>query len=171
MLVGKKIIIGVSGSIAAYKIAALTRLFVKAGAEVKIVMSPSAHEFVTPLTLATLSRNPVHQSFVKNQQGEWVNHVELGLWADLLLFAPATANTIAKMASGLCDNLLLATYLSARCKVMVAPAMDLDMWAHPATQKNIQTLNTYGNILIEPTLVNWLVALMERAGWLNPRKF
>ncbi|MBU3664051.1 MAG: bifunctional phosphopantothenoylcysteine decarboxylase/phosphopantothenate--cysteine ligase CoaBC [Bacteroidetes bacterium] len=151
MLVGKKIIIGVSGSIAAYKIAALTRLFVKAGAEVKIVMSSSAHEFVTPLTLATLSRNPVHQSFVKNAQGEWVNHVELGLWADILLFAPATANTIAKMASGLCDNLLLATYLSAKCKVMVVPAMDLDMWVHPATQKNIQTLLAYGNILVEPT--------------------
>lgn len=151
MLAGKKIIIGISGSIAAYKITALTRLFVKAGAEVKIILTPSAHEFVTPLTLATLSKNPVHQSFVKNQQGEWVNHVELGLWADIFLIAPATANTIAKMAAGLCDNLLLATYLSARCKVMVAPAMDLDMWAHPAIQKNIQTIINYGNSIIEPT--------------------
>lgn len=151
MLEGKKIIIGISGSIAAYKTAALTRLFVKAGAEVKIIMTKAAMDFVTPVTLATLSKNPVYHQFVKNEAGEWVNHVDLGLWADAFIVAPASANTLAKMANGICDNLLLATYLSARCPVFVAPAMDLDMLAHPATQRNMQYLLSIGNIIIDPT--------------------
>ena len=150
MLKGKKILLGITGSIAAYKSAILVRLLVKAGAEVKVIMSESAGDFVTPLTLSTLSKHPVYHSFVLNEQGEWTNHVELGLWADLFIIAPATANTIAKMANGICDNLLLATYLSARCKVYVAPAMDLDMYAHPATQNNLKTLQGFGNIIIPP---------------------
>ncbi|HEV8512008.1 MAG TPA: flavoprotein, partial [Cyclobacteriaceae bacterium] len=127
MLKGKRILLGVSGSIAAYKTAIFTRLLVKAGAEVRIVMTPAALEFITPLTLATLSKNPVLTSFKKDETGEWHNHVELGLWADAMVIAPASANTIAKMANGICDNLLLAVYLSARCKVFFSPAMDLDM--------------------------------------------
>lgn len=150
MLEGKKILLGISGSIAAYKTAAMTRLFVKAGAQVKIVMTPAARDFVTPVTLATLSKNPVQSQFIKGDKGEWTNHVELGLWADVLLIAPATANTMAKMAHGICDNLLLASYLSARCPVIVAPAMDLDMYAHPATQANLKTIASFGNSIIEP---------------------
>ncbi len=149
MLSGKRILLGVTGSIAAYKTAALTRLLVKAGAEVKVVMTPSAHGFVTPLTLATLSKNPVLTQFTKEETGEWHSHVELGLWADALVIAPASANTIAKMSVGQCDNLLLAVYLSARCKVFFAPAMDLDMLQHPSTQQNIQKLVSYGNELID----------------------
>lgn len=150
VLQGKKIILGISGSIAAYKAAVLSRLFVKAGAEVKVIMTSGAKDFIQPLTLATLTKNPVYSEFVKNQSGEWNNHVELGLWADLIIIAPATANTIAKMANGLCDNLLLATYLSARCPVMVAPAMDLDMWLHKATQRNLSKIIQYGNLIVEP---------------------
>jgi len=150
MLEGKKILLGISGSIAAYKSAVLTRLFVKAGAEVKIILTPAAHNFVTPITLATLSKGPVYTHFVKGDMGEWTNHVDLGLWADYFVVAPASANTLAKMANGICDNLLLATYLSARCDVWFAPAMDLDMYMHPATQKNIQTLVSFGCKLIEP---------------------
>ncbi len=149
MLKGKKIILGVTGSIAAYKSALLIRLLKKAGAEVKVIMTASALDFITPLTLATLSENPVLTEFKKDQTGEWNNHVELGIWADLLVIAPASANTMAKMAAGLCDNLLLATYLSARCKVMFCPAMDLDMFTHPATVANINTLIHYGNVLID----------------------
>lgn len=148
MLKGKKVILGISGSIAAYKSAVLARLFVKAGAEVKVVMTNDAATFITPLTLATLTKNPVLIEFVKNKHGEWNNHVELGLWADCMVIAPASANTIAKMANGLCDNLLLATYLSAKCHVFVAPAMDLDMYAHTATQNNLNKLKTYGNQII-----------------------
>ncbi len=151
MLEGKRILIGISGSIAAYKTAALTRLFVKAGAQVKIIMTHAAMDFVTPVTLATLSKNPVYHEFIKNEAGEWVNHVELGLWADAFIIAPASANTLAKMANGICDNLLLATYLSARCPVFVAPAMDLDMLVHPSTQQNLTRLKSFGNLLIEPT--------------------
>src|SRR5260221_12582250 len=127
MLSGKKIVLGISGSIAAYKSAVLTRLLVKAGAEVKVVMTPSARDFITPLTLSTLSRNPVLSTFVRGEEGQWNSHVELGLWADLLVVAPASANTLAKMAQGLCDNLLLAVYLSALCPVCIVPAMDLVM--------------------------------------------
>ncbi|TAE00339.1 MAG: bifunctional phosphopantothenoylcysteine decarboxylase/phosphopantothenate--cysteine ligase CoaBC [Bacteroidetes bacterium] len=147
----KKIIIGVTGSIAAYKIAFLVRLLVKEGAQVQIIMSESAQDFISPLTLATLSKKPVLADFQKDTQtGEWNNHVELGLWADAILIAPATANTLAKMANGLCDSLLLATYLSARCPVFVAPAMDLDMFLHPSTQRNLQILGQFQHQIIEP---------------------
>lgn len=148
-LVGKHIVLGVTGSIAAYKAATLVRLLVKEGAEVKVIMTPLAKEFITPLTLATLSKNPILVDFFNPENGDWNSHVDLGLWADLYIIAPASANTIAKMANGVADNLLLTTYLSARCPVMVAPAMDLDMYAHPATQKNIATIAGYGNIIIE----------------------
>lgn len=150
MLAGKKILLGVTGSIAAYKAAVLTRLFVKAGAEVKVIMTPSAHDFITPLTLATLSKGPALTEFKSNSTGQWNNHVELGLWADAMVIAPASANTLGKMANGLCDNLLLATYLSARCPVFFAPAMDLDMLKHPATVNNIERLKTFSNRLISP---------------------
>ena len=145
----KKILIGVSGSIAAYKIATLTRLLKKQEADVKVIMTTSASKFITPLTLATLSENPVHLEFIKNNQGEWVNHVELGLWADLFVVAPASANTIAKMANGVCDNLLIAVYLSARCKTLLSPAMDLDMYQHPTTKRNLDLLKSYGNLILE----------------------
>jgi phosphopantothenoylcysteine decarboxylase/phosphopantothenate--cysteine ligase len=145
---GKKILIGVTASIAAYKIASLVRLLVKAGADVQVVMTKDSHEFITPLTLSTLSKKPVYTAFIKNEQGEWTNHVDLGLWADLFLIAPASANTLAKMANGICDNLLLAVYLSAKCPVMIAPAMDLDMYQHPSTKYNLAKLNAYGNSII-----------------------
>jgi len=149
MLNGKKIILGICGSIAAYKSAVLTRLLVKAGADVRVIMTSSACDFITPLTLSTLSKNPVHTEFIKDEAGQWVNHVDLGLWADAIVIAPASANTIAKMAHGQCDNLLLAVYLSARCAVHVAPAMDLDMLRHPATLANLQSLKRFGNHIIE----------------------
>lgn len=149
ILKNKKILLGVSGSIAAYKSALLTRLLVKNGAEVKIIMTDAAKDFITPLTLATLSKNPVLSSFVKNETGEWNNHVELGLWADAFIIAPASANTLAKCANGVSDNLLIATYLSARCQVFIAPAMDLDMYHHPSTKENISKLQSYGNQIIE----------------------
>lgn len=149
MLEGKKVLIAVCGSIAAYKTAFFVRLLVKAGAEVQVIMTESAKDFITPLTLATLSKKPVLSSFYKNENGEWHNHVELGLWADLIVIAPLSANTLGKLANGLCDNLLSAVYLSARCPVMVCPAMDLDMYQHPTTQKNLQTLNSNGNIVID----------------------
>lgn len=151
MLKGKHLIIGITGSIAAYKAANLIRLLVKEGCDVKVVMTPLAKEFITPLTVATLAKNPILVDFFNPENGEWNSHVDLGLWADAYLIAPATANTMAKMANGVADNLLLTTYLSARCPVFIAPAMDLDMLQHPATQKNIQTLRTYGNHVIEPT--------------------
>lgn len=148
MLKDKNIIVGVCGSIAAYKSALLVRLLVKAGANVQVVMTPDAANFITPLTLSTLSKNPVHIKYFDADSGEWDNHVSLGLWADVMLIAPATANTLAKMANGLCDNLLMAVYLSAKCPVYFAPAMDLDMFKHPATLNNLNTLKSYGNILI-----------------------
>ena len=151
MLSGKKIILGVCGGIAAYKSAVLARLLVKAGAEVKVIMTPSAHQFITPLTLSALSKNPVLTSFEKEKTGEWNNHVDLSLWADAMIIAPATANTIAKIAWGFCDNLLLATYLSARCPVWLAPAMDLDMLQHPSTKSNLEKIRSFGNTLIDPT--------------------
>jgi phosphopantothenoylcysteine decarboxylase / phosphopantothenate---cysteine ligase len=149
-LAGKKILLGVSGSIAAYKSAVLVRLLVKEGAEVKVVMTASASQFITPLTLSTLSRNPVLMEFVKGNTGEWNNHVELGLWADVMVIAPASAHTLGKMAHGLCDNLLLATYLSARCPVFFAPAMDLDMLQHASTLHNIARLKSFGHRQIDP---------------------
>lgn len=147
---GKHIIIGVTGSIAAYKAAALVRLLVKEGADVKVVMTDLAKQFITPLTLATLSKHPVMVEFYNPENGDWHSHVDMGLWADLYLIAPATANTIGKMAHGIADNLLLTTYLSAKCPVMVAPAMDLDMYRHPATQRNLDILRGYGNLIVEP---------------------
>ena len=149
MLKGKKILLGVTGSIAAYKAAFLVRLLVKTEAEVKVILTDAAKDFVTPLTLSTLSKNPVLSSFTSSKNGEWNNHVELGLWADVMLIAPASANTISKMANGRCDNLLLATYLSARCPVVFAPAMDLDMYQHQSVRDNITRLESFGNQLIE----------------------
>lgn len=150
MLAGKKILLGVSGSIAAYKSALLVRLLVKEGAEVKVIMTQSAHDFITPLTLSTVSKNPVLTDFIKDSTGVWNNHVDLGLWADAMVIAPASANTLAKMACGICDNLLMAVYLSARCPVFFAPAMDLDMLQHPSTKNNVQKLITWGNRQIDP---------------------
>jgi phosphopantothenoylcysteine decarboxylase/phosphopantothenate--cysteine ligase len=147
---GRRVLLGISGGIAAYKMASLTRLLVRAGAEVRIVMTREARAFISPLTLATLSRNPVMSQLYNRRDGSWTNHVELGCWADLMLIAPATANTLAKMASGASDNLLLTTYLSARCPVWVAPAMDLDMWKHPATQRNLRTLESDGVRVLPP---------------------
>lgn len=149
-LKGKNIVLGVCGSIAAYKIASLIRLLVKEEAAVQVIMTPDATAFITPLTLSTLSKKPVLVDYYDEKTGEWNNHVHLGLQADLMLIAPASANTIAKMANGFCDNLLTATYLSAKCPVYLAPAMDLDMWKHPATQRNLSLLNSYGNIIIPP---------------------
>lgn len=150
MLKGKKIVVGVTGSIAAYKAAILVRLLVKEGADVKVIMTALAKEFVTPLTMATLSKHPIMVDFYNPENGDWNSHVEIGIWADACLIAPATANTIAKMANGIADNLLLTTYLSARCPVFVAPAMDLDMYRHPATQQNINILRSFGNLIVEP---------------------
>ncbi len=148
-LTSKKILIGVSGSIAAYKAAFLIRLLIKEGAETQVIMTDSAKDFITPLTLSTLSKRPVLSSFVKNENGEWNNHVELGLWADVMIIAPATANTLSKCASGLANDLLTATYLSARCPVFFAPAMDVDMYQHQSTKANIQKLESYGNSIID----------------------
>lgn len=149
MLKGKKILVGVSGGIAAYKTATVIRLLVREGAEVRVVMTDHAKDFITPLTLATLSKNPVLSDFYDPGNGDWNSHIELGLWADLFLIAPATANTIAKMAGGIADNLLLTTYLSARCPVVIAPSMDADMLGHEATKKNMAILKTYGNIILD----------------------
>jgi phosphopantothenoylcysteine decarboxylase/phosphopantothenate--cysteine ligase len=150
VLSGKKIVLGVSGGIAAYKTATLVRLFIKAGAHVQVIMTPASKDFVTPLTLSTLSKNPVHSTFYneEDENAQWNNHVELGLWADLMLIAPATANTLSKMVNGNCDNLLIATYLSAKCPVYFAPAMDLDMYKHPSTVASFHTLKQFGDIII-----------------------
>jgi len=160
VLSGKKIVLGISGGIAAYKTATLVRLFIKAGAHVQVIMTPASKDFITPLTLSTLSKRPVFSSFYKeeetlnsevenpNQNLEWNNHVEIGLWADLMVIAPATANTLSKMANGICDNLLIATYLSAKCPVFFAPAMDLDMYKHPSTIESFNKLKLYGNTII-----------------------
>ena len=150
VLSGKKIVLGISGGIAAYKTAHLVRLFIKAGAQIKVIMTPASKDFITPLTLSTLSKNPVYSSFYKEDEenAQWNNHVELGLWADLMIIAPATANTLSKMANGNCDNLLIATYLSAKCPVYFAPAMDLDMYKHPSTLSSFNLLHQFGNIMI-----------------------
>jgi phosphopantothenoylcysteine decarboxylase/phosphopantothenate--cysteine ligase len=150
VLSGKKIVLGVSGGIAAYKTATLVRLFIKAGAHVQVIMTPASKDFVTPLTLSTLSKNPVHSTFYNEEDdnAQWNNHVELGLWADLMLIAPATANTLSKMVNGNCDNLLIATYLSAKCPIYFAPAMDLDMYKHPSTVASFHTLKQFGDIII-----------------------
>ncbi len=150
MLKGKHIILGITGSIAAYKAAYLIRALVKKGAEVQVVITPAGKEFITPLTLATLSSHPVISEFFSNRDGTWNSHVDLGLWADAMLIAPATASTIGKMANGIADNMLVTTYLSCKAPVFVAPAMDLDMFAHPSTQQNLARLRSFGNRIIEP---------------------
>ncbi|WP_394670400.1 flavoprotein [Halosquirtibacter xylanolyticus] len=149
-LQGKNIIVGITGSIAAYKAATLVRGLVKEGAEVVVVMTPSAKEFITPVTMSTLSGKPVVSEFFDSKDGKWHSHVSLGMWADLMLIAPASASTMGKMANGIADTHLVTTYMSAKCPVMVAPAMDLDMYRHPANERNMRTLESYGNILIEP---------------------
>ena len=154
VLSGKKILIGITAGIAAYKTASLVRLFIKLDAEVKVIMTPASKDFITPLTLSTLSKNPVHSTFYNKEDEEnelWNNHVDLGLWADYFVVAPATANTMSKMANGVCDNLLLATYLSAKCPVYFAPAMDLDMYIHPSTKETLQKLQSFGNTIIPAT--------------------
>lgn len=170
VLSGKKILLGVTAGIAAYKTAFLVRLFVKAGAEVKVILTPAAREFVTPLTLSTLSKNPVISSFTQEEDdnGVWNNHVDLGLWADLMLIAPATANTLSKMATGNSDNFLLATYLSAKCPVYFAPAMDLDMYRHPSTKKSFETLVSFGNIMIPATSGELASGLMGEGRMAEP---
>ncbi|MGY0426183.1 MAG: bifunctional phosphopantothenoylcysteine decarboxylase/phosphopantothenate--cysteine ligase CoaBC, partial [Polaribacter sp.] len=154
VLSGKKILLGISAGIAAYKTASLVRLFIKLGAEVKVIMTPASKDFITPLTLSTLSKNPVYSTFYdKEEENElWNSHVELGLWADYMIIAPATANTLSKMANGTCNNLLLATYLSAKCSVYFAPAMDLDMYKHLSTKESLEKLHSFGNIIIPATL-------------------
>lgn len=149
-LKGKRIVLGITGSIAAYKVCVLIRELIKAGAEVQAVMTPSAKEFITPLTISTLTHKPVISEFFDRRDGSWHSHVDIGLWADAMIIAPATASSIAKMANGVADNMLITTYLSMRAPVFVAPAMDVDMFSHTATQKNIKTLRSYGNIIIEP---------------------
>ena len=149
-LSGKHIVLGLTGSIAAYKAAYLLRGLVKEGAEVQVVMTPAAKEFITPVTMSALSGKPVASDFFSANDGTWHSHVDMGQWADLMLIAPATASTLGKMAHGICDNLLITTYLSAKCQVMIAPAMDLDMFRHPSTQSNLEILRSYGNLIIEP---------------------
>ena len=153
ILSGKKILLGITAGIAAYKTANLVRLFIKSGAEVQVIMTPASKDFITPLTLSTLSKNPVHSTFYeKEEENElWNNHVDLGLWADYMLIAPATANTLSKMTNGICDNLLIATYLSAKCPVYFAPAMDLDMYKHPSTITSLDKLQSFGNKMIPVT--------------------
>ena len=151
MLQGKKFVLGITGSIAAYKAAYLIRGLIKRGAEVQVVITPAGKEFITPITLSALTSKPVISEFFAQRDGTWNSHVTLGLWADAMIIAPATASTIGKMANGIADNMLITTYLSMKAPVFVAPAMDLDMFAHPSTQKNLETLRSYGNHIIEPT--------------------
>ena len=170
MLKGKKILLGITGSIAAYKSASIVRLLVKNGAEVKVVMTPISKEFIKPLTLATLSKNPILVDFFDPENGSWNSHVDLGLWADAFLIAPATANTMGKMANGIADNLLLTCYLSAKCPVFIAPAMDLDMFLHPANQKNIEVLKSFGNFFIEPKTKKKKRGLIEKEKMKEPKE-
>ena len=163
MLENKKIVLGITGSIAAYKACILARLLIKKGAEVQVVMTPSAKEFITPLTLATLTQKPVVSEFFDRRDGSWHSHVSLGLWADVMVIAPASASTIGKMANGIADNMLVTTYLSMKSPVFVAPAMDLDMYAHPSTQANLQKLQSYGNHIIEPG-TGFLASKLEGKG-------
>ena len=170
MLNGKHIILGITGSIAAYKAAMLCRLLVKEGAEVRVIMTPLAKQFITPLTMATLSKHPILVEFFNPEDGEWNSHVSLGEWADLMLIAPATANTLAKMTTGIADNLLLTTYLSARSKVAIAPAMDLDMYAHVTTQQNIETLRGRGVAVIEPAAGELASGLVGKGRMAEPEE-
>lgn len=150
MLKGKHIVVGITGSIAAYKACTLIRTFIKKGAEVQVVITPAGKEFITPVTLSTLTSKPVVSEFFSRRDGSWHSHVDLGLWADAMVIAPATASTIGKMAHGIADNMLLTTYLSMKAPVFIAPAMDLDMYAHPATQHNLDIIRSFGNHIIEP---------------------
>lgn len=163
MLENKKIVLGITGGIAAYKACNLARFLIKKGAEVQVVMTPSAKEFITPLTLSTLTHKPVMSEFFDRRDGSWHSHVDLGLWADAMIIAPATASSIGKMANGIADNMLITTYLSMKAPVFVAPAMDLDMYAHPSTQQNIKKLSTYGNHIIEPG-TGFLASKLEGKG-------
>lgn len=163
MLQGKKIVLGITGSIAAYKACYLIRRLIKLGAEVQVVITPSGKEFITPLTLSTLTGKPVVSEFFDRRDGSWHSHVQLGLWADAMIIAPASASTIGKMANGVADNMLITTYLSMKAPVFVAPAMDLDMYAHPSTQKNLETLRSYGNHIIEP-VTGFLASKLEGKG-------
>ena len=147
---GKHIVLGITGSIAAYKACLLIRMLIKEGAEVQVVITPAGKEFITPITLSALTHKPVVSEFFSQRDGSWNSHVDLGLWADAMVIAPATASTIGKMANGIADNMLITTYLSMKAPVIVAPAMDLDMYAHPSTQRNLQTLRSYGNVIVEP---------------------
>ena len=150
MLKGKHIVLGITGSIAAYKTCLIIRGLIKQGAEVQVVITPAGKEFITPITLSALTSKPVISEFFAQRDGTWHSHVDLGLWADAMLIAPATASTIGKMANGIADNMLITTYLSMKAPVFIAPAMDLDMYAHPSTQRNLETLKSYGNHIIEP---------------------
>jgi phosphopantothenoylcysteine decarboxylase/phosphopantothenate--cysteine ligase len=170
MLRGKNILIGVTGGIAAYKIATVIRALVREGASVRVIMTGHAKEFITPLTLATLSKNPVLTDFFDPQNGNWNSHIDLGIWANLYLIAPATANSIGKMAGGIADNLLLTTYFSARCPVVVAPSMDVDMLNHPATLRNIETLRSYGNIILDPESGELASGLIGKGRMVEPEE-
>jgi phosphopantothenoylcysteine decarboxylase/phosphopantothenate--cysteine ligase len=170
MLKGKKIILGITGSIAAYKAVYLLRLLIKKGTEVQVVITPAGKEFITPLTLSTLSRHPVISEFFSNRDGSWHSHVDLGLWADVMLIAPATAATIGKMANGIADNMLVTTYLSCKAPAFIAPAMDLDMFAHPATQQNLDRLRSFGNYIIEPVEGELASALEGKGRMEEPEK-
>jgi phosphopantothenoylcysteine decarboxylase / phosphopantothenate---cysteine ligase len=170
MLKGKHILVGVTGGIAAYKTATIIRLLVKEGADVKVIMTDHAKEFITPLTLGTLSKNPVLSEFYNPENGDWYSHVDLGIWADLFLIAPATANSIAKMANGIADNLLLTTYFSSRCPVFVAPSMDLDMLKHPATVINIETIRAFGNSILEPATGELASGLTGKGRMVEPEE-
>ncbi len=163
MLKGKKIVLGITGSIAAYKSCLIIRQLIKKGAEVQVVITPAGKEFITPITLSALTSKPVVSEFFSQRDGTWHSHVDLGLWADAMLIAPATASTIGKMANGIADNMLITTYLSMKAPVFIAPAMDLDMYAHPSTQKNLQTLQSYGNHVIEPG-TGFLASKLEGKG-------
>lgn len=163
MLKGKRIILGITGGIAAYKIAFLIRFLKKQGAEVKCILTPASSDFISPLTVSTLSENPAYQQFWNKENGEWTNHVDLGMWADLMIIAPLTANTLAKIAHGYCDNLLLATYLSAKCQVIVAPAMDLDMYAHSTTKDNLDLIQKHG-VEVIPAEKGFLASGLEGEG-------
>ena len=167
---GKHIVLGITGGIAAYKAASLVRLFVKAGAEVQVIMTPNAKEFITPVTLSTLSGKPVISEFFTANTGQWNSHVDLGLWADAMVIAPATASTIAKMANGVADNMLVTSYLSSRAPVFVAPAMDFDMMRHPTTCRNIELLRSYGNHIIEPATGELASHLVGKGRMEEPEK-
>ena len=170
MLKDKNIIVGITGGIAAYKTASLVRLFVKAGANVQVIMTPNAREFITPVTLSTLSGKPVISEFFTANTGQWNSHVDLGLWADAMVIAPATASTIAKMANGVADNMLVTTYLSAKAPVFIAPAMDLDMFKHPTTKRNLELLKSYGNHIIEPAAGELASHLIGKGRMEEPEK-